>query len=141
MAETGGASPGEIGGVVAGAIAVLGVLGGGVRYLVGVINARGDTRASRNAEWERDLDAREREMERKLAESLRQCEAHCAVMQVKLDKTVMAVLLLLPEVTRAVPESPAIRQVRELLADVIPDKIEIPADMAAQLAAIDEKTA
>lgn len=140
MTDTGGTSPGELGGMVAGALAILGALGATGKWLAGWLTTRSETRATRNARWEADLDAREHAIEARIAESLSKCEERCAVVDAKYDKVRIAILLILPELHRAAPNSPALKQVGSLLRDVFPISLDQPDDMASQIAAIDAHT-
>ncbi|SDC31296.1 hypothetical protein SAMN05444678_102274 [Sphingomonas sp. YR710] len=137
MADTGGTSPGELGGMLAGALAILGAAGAAAKWVIGWLSGREETRSTRNAAWERDLDAREKGLETRIAESLARCEEHCATVDAKFDKVRIAILLILPELQRAAPYSPALKRVGVLLRDVFPISLDQPDDMAAGIAAID----
>jgi hypothetical protein len=126
MTNANGTSPGEIGGMMAGALALLGAVGAGIRWLAHWISGREETRASRNSRWEADLAARERAIEDKLSASLARCEEHCAAVEAKFDNMRMAMLLVIPELLRVAPYSPALKQARDLLGDSLPIAIDLP---------------
>jgi hypothetical protein len=130
----------EVGGMVG---VVIAALGGPalIKWLVTYFTERRDklrdTRAAGNREWEAKLKEREDALDERIAEGLKSCEAHCAQLAATVDRLKLAVLLLAPEIARLSPTSPALRQVTELLADVIPVKFDIPADMQAMLDKLD----
>lgn len=141
MADTNGTSPGELGGMIAGALALLGTAGAGLKWLAGWVGAREDARAARNARWEADLDQRERAMDDKLSASLARCEEHCAAVEAKFEKVRIVLMLVLPELQRVAPYSPALKHARELLRDTFPIPIDLPGDMAGMIDEIDRATA
>jgi hypothetical protein len=55
----GGISAGEVGGIVAGIIAVLATLGGGIKFMLNWKARREDSRAHRLQKWHEELQARE----------------------------------------------------------------------------------
>ncbi len=139
MSDAGGASPGEIGGIVAAVFTGLGGAWAGLKWLLGWHEKRTETRAARNAKWEAELDTRERELDRKLEESLRRCEEHCAAMQGEVDqvkdharKMRGVIELVLPELAQVAPGSPTLALARLQLRDIFPVE-PMPADMAAEL--------
>lgn len=140
MADTGGTSPGELGGLVAGVLAVAASLGTAIKWVMGWRAGREETRAARNAKWESELDARERAMEERLSGHLESCENRCADLQAKFDKMSLAILLVLPELARISPFSAALRHARDLLKDTIPALATLPPDMADVVTAIDAAT-
>jgi hypothetical protein len=144
MADTGGASAGEIGGVLAGGVAILGLVGGGLKWLAGWAIKRDETRAARNARWEAELDEREKALEIKLADSLAQCERHCADIQAKFDNLfdesrVMRVVieLVLPQLEQFAPASPTIELARKMLAGIFKLREPTPADITAHIVTLD----
>jgi hypothetical protein len=137
MSDPGGTTPGELGGMVAGVAALLGMIGAGLKWLGGWANKREENRATRNARWEADLDARERTIEEKLSASLSHCEGRCAAVEEKFDKVRIALLLILPELQRVAPPSPVLKQVRDLLRDIFPVPFGLPADIGAEISALD----
>lgn len=140
MADTGGTSPGELGGMLAGALALLGAAGAGIRWLTGWVTGREETRAQRNAKWESELDAREREIEARKSADLSRCEDRCAAVEAKMEKLHTATLLLFIEVQHASPHSETLVQVRDLLRDTFPVFFGKPADMTANIDRIDAVT-
>jgi hypothetical protein len=140
MTDTNGTSPGELGGMIAGALALLGAAGAGLKWLAGWMSGREETRAARNARWEADLDQREREMENKLSASLARCEEHCAAIEAKFEKMRIAILLVLPELQRVAPYSPALKHARDLLRDTFPIPIDLPGDMAGMMDEVERIT-
>ena len=95
-------------------------------------------RTDRLAQWEAGLDARERAMESKLSASLAQCEEQCAAVEAKFDRMRLAILLVIPELQRVAPYSPALKQARDLLRDAFPIPLDLPGDMADLIAVADE---
>jgi len=137
MNDINGPAPGELGGMLAGALALLGAIGAGLKWAAGWMAGREAIRADRLAQWEADLDARERAMESKLSDSLARCEEHCAAVEAKFDRMRLAILLVIPELQRVAPYSPALKQARDLLRDAFPIPLDLPGDMAGLIAAAD----
>lgn len=138
MTDAGGSSPGELGGMLAGALALLGAIGAGLKWAANWMAGREAIRTDRLARWESDLDARERAMEGKLSDSLARCQEHCAAVEAKFDRMRLAILLLIPELQRVAPYSPALKQARDLLRDAFPIPLDLPEDMAGLITAADE---
>ncbi|ABQ68531.1 hypothetical protein Swit_2172 [Rhizorhabdus wittichii RW1] len=142
MSEPGGVSTGGVIGIVAGFLALIGgptAIGKVGTWLADRADRRRQSRADGNREWEAKLKAREEAVEQQIADSLRECKDHCAAVTARADKLFYVVMLILPEVQRHAPTSAQLRQAKALLADILPIPFdpELPADMRAQLAAID----
>lgn len=142
----GGLPAGEVTGWVAGLAALLGgpaAIAKAVNWLSERSDRRRESRANGNREWEAKLAAREAELDSRMADSLRKCEAHCAAVTARADKMFYVIGFMLPEVQRLAPESALLRRALPLLAEILPIPLDpiLPADMAAQLVDLDEKTA
>lgn len=137
MADTGGTSPGELGGMLAGALAILGAIGAALKWFMPWLAERADrrvaSRAAGNREWEEKLRQREAEIDHRIAESLRSCEHHCERMRADVEKLRVAILLMLPELQRAAPYSPVLKRVGLLLRDAFPIPLDLPDDIAKPL--------
>lgn len=143
-----GVSAGEIGGVVAGLVALLAALGKGAQWIFNWKGAREDARAARLKAWEDSLDRRERthreetehELEQvsealgKVREELGQLGRQSAEQSALLTVTRNALHLVTERLRQVAPDSPELEYAEVLLRPGFlaspPLPITMPPDMA-----------
>jgi len=126
-------SPGEIGGVVAAAVALLGALGAGLKWLLTFLAGRDASRSAKLQVWHDELDAREKEFERLQAEQHRKIEQRLEQVEGANRTLLRAVEMLSAALRVSDPSNPAIQRVEALLKQAFPADPELPPDMVAQL--------
>ena len=125
-----GVSPGEAGGVIAGAIAILAALGKGMAWLLNWQGARADARAARLKVWEESLDRREREHREKT-------EGRLKAMESKVSAVSAALFEAIGELQRLDPASPVLAKARQVLQAEFPVDPELSDEMKALLRRLD----
>ena len=135
-------NPGEIGGIIAGVVALLAALGAGLKWLFDFTAGRNDkNEASRTAKlqtWHDELDEREREFDEKQRAYQAQIEARLSQVEVTNRTLLRAVEMLSASLRVIEPNSPILAQVALLLEQAFPVDHNIPPEMRAGLAAIRE---
>lgn len=135
-------TPGEIGGILAGALAILAAFGAGLKWLVDFVARRRDvSEASRTAKlqtWHDELDQREREFEDRQKAYQLQIEARLSQVEATNRTLLRAVEMLSASLRVIEPNNPALAQVSQLLEAAFPVDFGIPDGMRAQLGAIRE---
>ncbi|MEV5021429.1 hypothetical protein MRBLMA1_001252 [Sphingobium sp. LMA1-1-1.1] len=130
----GGISSGEVGGVLAGVIAVGMALGKGMAWLLNWRDARAKTRAAKLQVWHDELKAREDALDRKI-------DARLASFEQQVDKWRLAFHLVAAELLQRYPQSMALMQAQKILAEAFPIHLAVPEDMARSLDRLDEAEA
>lgn len=128
--DTGGVSPGEIGGVFAGIVALLATFGKGFAWLVNLKGARENSRAARLAAWEKSLDRREEEQRAEQARARAEAEERMHTMERRMRLLSAALFEMVAEVQRLDPDSAALAKARGALIAAYPVEPELPEDMA-----------
>ncbi|MFN3943883.1 MAG: hypothetical protein ACK4K7_02990 [Allosphingosinicella sp.] len=123
----GSPSPGEVGGVFAGIVTVLALLGGGVRWLVSWRERRAEARSAKLQRWHEELDARERRLDAEEAERSqrledRQGRLEVAYAQLHRENAALRIAfeLIAAPLRLREPENPALKQAEEMLKAVFP---------------------
>ena len=116
-------SAGEAGGVFAGAVALLGLIGGGIKwFFMG--------RDARLKAWETSLDKREREHRSKL-------EIRLTTLETRLATVVGMVFRLTGELHRIEPGNAVLGEVSHTLHQIYPLDPAVPPDLAALAGKLD----
>jgi hypothetical protein len=122
-------SAGEVGGIVAGVLAVAAALGKAAQWVWASYRDAGASRSAKLDRWHDELTQREHalkaEMDRQLSEM--------RVVQEELEAHRIAIHVLVAKVARDDPHAPELRQVADVLGAAFPLHMEVPADMAAVL--------
>ena len=122
-------SAGEVGGIVAGVLAVAAALGKAAQWVWASYRDAGASRSAKLDRWHDELTQREHalkaEMDRQLSEM--------RVVQEELEAHRIAIHVLVAKVARDDPHAPELRQVADVLGAAFPLHLEVPADMAAVL--------
>lgn len=130
----GGISTGEVGGVLAGVIAVGMAAGKAIAWVLNWRDARATTRAAKLDRWHEELLKREKELDDKIDQRM-------AGLEHQVDKWRMAFHLVAAELLQRHPQSAALMQAQKILAEAVPLSLAVPADMEAALGRIDQADA
>lgn len=141
-------SAGEISGIFAGIVALLGSLGAGVRW---VVITRKDARISHEQKlekWEIGLNAREAKIESEERAYRAAIEAKLAALDARHEQMSrehsalrLAFEIVASEIRAKDPMNPALKRAEQLLQAAFPLMPAVPSDMAQQLQAIDRAEA
>lgn len=138
-------SAGEVGGVFAGAIALLAAVGKAIAWVLDWQGARDKAKAQRLEAWEASLDRRERDYREDIERDLEQLRAQSAAQAAELARMreqQAAIGFSLLEVTlelRAnVPASPALVRIGAVLRRVFQPEHGIPPEVGELLRALDD---
>jgi uncharacterized protein HemX len=140
-------SPGEVGGIFAGAVALLIALGHGLRWWLGWTDRRAATRAAKLEAWQRELTDRERRFDARQSEYQERIEVQLAELRDRdeLRDREIAVLraegaamrtayqLITSALRRKDPKNPALGQADEILKAAFPPDTATPPDMLRRL--------
>lgn len=125
MADPGvGPSAGELGGIFAGAVAMLVALGHGLRWWLGWTDRRAATRAAKLDAWQKQLEERERELWAKV-------EAEIGSLRSQHAALLGGYQLIAAELRLLKPDSDALRRADELLRSAFLLDPLLPTDIAA----------
>jgi hypothetical protein len=130
-------SPGEVGGVFAGVIALLGLLGKAAQWTINWRDARRKTRAAGLQQWEDKLQQRETELDGRINNRLQGLEHEQAVLRQQNHALRLAFELVAGAVRSRDPGEPALKRAEQLLEAAFPLDPTIPAEMGTRLGAID----
>ncbi|WP_342248597.1 hypothetical protein [Sphingomonas sp. OTU376] len=127
MSDTGGVSAGEVGGIIAGAIALLAALGKGVAWALNWKDARANSRSAKLQAWHDELTAREAKLDAEIASRLSRIEeAHASLVKNHLDVLIRferqrnAYRVLAAELIQVAPHSAALIQASMILEEPLP---------------------
>lgn len=134
----GGFSSGEVGGVLAGVVAVVVAAGKGIAWVLNWRDARAKTRAAKLDRWHEELLKREKELDDKIDNRMAGLEHQVGELGRAVDKWRMAFHLVAAELLQRHPQSAALMQAQKILAEVFPISLAVPADMEEALGRIDE---
>lgn len=117
-----GVSAGEIGGVVAGLVALLAALGKGAQWIFNWKGAREDARAARLKAWEDSLDRREKAHREETEQELAEFRAEVGVQGRQISETLAllnitrtALELVTARLRQVAPDSPELEHAEALL--------------------------
>lgn len=135
-----GLTPGEAGGMFAGILALLALVGRGIAWIVGWSDARAISRSAKLDQWHKELVERDRELDARDDRRLAALEGQVAELTRAVDKWRTAFHLVSAELLQKNPKSVALMQAQKILAEAFPlhlDDMAVPADMGAQLDRLD----
>lgn len=112
-------SPGEVGGVFGGLVALIIAIGGGLRWMLGWTDRRQELREAKLLRWEESLQRREKDYREHTEERLHDVERKC-------DAMAGALFEALAELQRLDPASPAIVKARMALHELYPVDMDVP---------------
>lgn len=130
-------SAGEVGGIIAGGIAILAALGKGVQWLLGWFDKREVSRTVKLQKWHDELEAREQDLNSRIDGRLSSLEKR----DEQRAAENLALRMVLAQVTGALkvkdPENPALKRAEQLLTASFPIDPMMPADFNAALTTIE----
>ena len=124
-------SAGEVGGVFAGAVALLVALGQGLRWWLGWTDRRAATRSAKLDAWQKQLEDRERRFDATQAEHWARVERELDTLRREHAALLGGYQLLAAALRMADPESDALRRADELLRSAFLLDPLLPSDMSA----------
>lgn len=140
MGDPGGISTGEVGGIIAGAITILGTVGAGVRWLLGWRDRQEESRATKLQKWHDELSARETRLDEERATEIASLRDDIARLRREHGMLLSAYQLIAGAMRVIDAGNPALRMADELLRAAFPLR-GTPADMSALADRIDQTTA
>ena len=128
-----GLSAGEVGGIVAGVLAVGAALGKAVQWIWTSYRDAGVSRSAKLERWHDELTQREHALKAAIDQQLAQMRTVQAEQGKELEAHRIAIHVLVAKVARDDPHAPELRQVADVLGAAFPLHLEVPPDMAATL--------
>lgn len=127
MSDTGGVSAGEVGGIIAGAIALLAAMGKGAAWVLNWKDARANSRSAKLQVWHDELTAREAKLDAEIASRLQRIEEkyerleqnHFDVL-LRCERHRNAYRVLAAELIQVAPHSAALIQASMILEEPLP---------------------
>lgn len=138
LPDPGSPSPGEIGGIFAGIIALLATIGGGVRYLMNWTERRASRRSAKLQLWHDELVRREATFEAKRAEFEARLEATVSELRKENQALRLAFQLVAAPLRQRDPGNPALVRAEQLLVAAFPLDPEVAAEFETLLSQIPE---
>ncbi|NYT43096.1 hypothetical protein HZY97_20140 [Sphingomonas sp. R-74633] len=127
MSDAGGVSAGEVGGIIAGAIAILAALGKGAAWLLNWKDARANSRSAKLQVWHDELTSREAKLDAEIAsrltrieEKYERLEQHHFDVLIRFERQRNAYRVLAAEVIAVAPHSAALIQAQMILEEAMP---------------------
>jgi hypothetical protein len=120
------------------------LLGGGVAWVLGWWGKRSDSYHSRLRAWDADIRKREETLDSAVKDDISELKAKverltsdAAATAIAVERWRISVIILVNDTIMHRSEAPALRQVRDVLAEAFPVHLQTPADMVALVAKID----
>lgn len=135
MADAGSAA-GEAGGIFAGAVALLVVIGKGAAWLINWKDTREQTRSAKLQIWHEELKEREEALDERVDRRMEALESQLVDLSRTVDKWRTAFHLVAAELLQRHPQSVALMQAQKILAEAFPlhlHDMNIPGDMQKTL--------
>lgn len=126
-------SPGEVGGIIAGIVAVLGLFGGGIRWLIGWRDRQRDSFYQKNVAWEARLREREAAFEQDQQKHIERIEQRLGRTERQVEAALSAYHLIAGALRQADPDNGALGRADELLRAAFQLDPIVPVEMAALL--------
>jgi hypothetical protein len=123
-------SPGEVGGVFAGIIALLTILGKATGWLINWKGRREDSRAERLRAWEKSLDERERAHRAEHEARFVQLEERIELKEQKISMMAASLFEVIAEMQILDAASPALANARRVLRKAFPVQEDVPEGIA-----------
>jgi uncharacterized protein HemX len=124
-------SVGEVGGVFAGAVALLVALGHGMRWWLGWTDRRAATRSAKLDAWQNQLDQREKRIEAQQVEHWTRVERELELLRREHAALLGGYQLVTAALRVADPDNDALRRADELLRSAFLLEPVLPGDMAS----------
>lgn len=140
MADTGGWSSTEVGGLVAAAGTLGALLGKAVQWLWGARRATTESRSAKLDRWHEELTEREHALKADIDQQMETMRGQIAAVTQQVDKYRRAFGIVAGELFRRDSKNAALREARDILDEAFPLHLDVPEDMAAMCAVIDIKT-
>ena len=137
----GGISSGEVGGVLAGVVAVGVAASKGLAWLINWRDARAQTRSAKLDQWHEELKRREMDLDEKLDQRMNGLEQQVGDLTKAVDKWRMAFHMVAAELLQRHPQSAALIQAQKILAEAFPIHLAVPEDMVRTLDRVGEAEA
>ncbi|MEA3053568.1 MAG: hypothetical protein QOG72_2471 [Sphingomonadales bacterium] len=137
MVSNGNISAGEIGGIFAGAIALLATLGHGIKWLLGFTSAQQTGRQLKLDQWHRELTDRENKIEAEEVAYRVRIEGRLIELEGEQGKLLAICHQLAAAVRTLDPGSSALRPYDEMLRSAFRIDPSLPPEMIAELHEID----
>jgi uncharacterized protein HemX len=137
MAVETGASAGEVGGMVAGAIAILAALGKAAAWALNWKDARARTRAAKLQAWHEELRAREEQQDKRDRDYQQRIETQLRRLAVENRVLRRAFELVAEPLRRLEPDNPNLARAQLMLDRAFPLDPALPEDLATLTAMID----
>lgn len=131
-------SPGEVGGVLAGIIAVGAALGKGIAWILNWHGERSERKAARLLAWEKSLDRREREQRDQLEHRFAALEESHALLQSDLALVRGSLLEVTLELRVLDPGSAALERATRLLSQAFAPMDDIPEELDELVRKLDD---
>ena len=128
---------GQIGGIFAGIVALLAVLGKGAQWILNWNDARMQTRSAKLDAWHKELVAREAKIEAERADYQERIEARLKEVENRAHALWLAFKLVEAPLRKLDPTHIALTKADELLAAAFPLEPFLPPDMSAVLGKLD----
>lgn len=130
-------SPGEVGGIFAGLVALLALFGGGIKFLVNLGDARAQTRTAKLDAWHREIVERERAFEAKVDAHYRKIEADLDALEGRVEALRLAYEHVATPLRILDPENDGLKKAEQILQAAFPLVPRIPPDMGGSLNKLD----
>lgn len=132
-----GVSGGEISGYFAGAVAVLAVIGQGIKWLLNWKERRAESRAAKLQAWHKELQAREARLDEKQAEYHARIEEQLAIVMKQSVALRMAFEMVAAPLRAIDPHNRELAQAEQLLRSAFPLDPGLPPDFGPLLRKIE----
>lgn len=138
MSEGGaGLSGGEIGGIFSGIVLLLGLVGGGIKWLIGWRDRQRDDFYQRNRAWEEELKAREARLAVEQQAHFSRIEARLSRAERRVEAVLNGYYLIANRLRAMDPRDPALREADEILKAAFRLEPLVPEDMIEATQRID----
>lgn len=129
-------SPGEIGGMVAGIVAVLATIGAGIRWMLNWAERRTSSRAAKLQVWHDELVAERALLAKGRAEFEARLEEEVSGLRKENQALRLAFQLVATPLRQLAPDNPALVRAEQLLVAAFPLDAELEAELRSLIAAI-----
>lgn len=136
MHDPGSPSPGEIGGIFAGIVALLATIGAGFRFLFNWTERRASSRAAKLEAWHNELKEREAKLDNEQTAFQARLEESVAQLGRENRALRLAFQLVSAPLRTLDPSNPALIRAEQLLQAAFPLDADISADLERLIAAI-----
>lgn len=131
-------SPGEVGGIFSGIVALIIAIGQGTKWLINWRGAREKTEAARLRAWEKSLDQRERDHAAYIERQLHAMEQKFTRMEHKVSRLASALFETIAELQVLDPASSALAKAKLVLRGAFPPDHDTPDDIKSMVRRLDQ---